>query len=99
MIVEFRKLDEVMPTQSAEMFLLIALDPGKAVSSYSDELGVAQSTASRNVRYLSSEHWKRRPGLGLVEATADPMDNRVKLVRLTSKGKRVAEALADIMTE
>jgi DNA-binding MarR family transcriptional regulator len=97
MIVEFRKLDDVMPTQAAEMFLLIALEPGKRVSVYGEELGVAQSTASRNVQYLSDLHWKKRPGLGLVETTPDTFDARMKLVRLTAKGRRVAQALVDIM--
>lgn len=97
MIVEFRKLDDVMPTQAAEMFLLIALDPGKRVSVYGEELGVAQSTASRNVQYLSDLHWKKKPGLGLVETTTDTYDSRMKLVRLTPKGKRVADAITEIM--
>lgn len=97
MIAVLRQFDDVMPTQAAEMFLLIALDPGKRVSAYGEELGVAQSTASRNVQYLSDLHWKKKPGLGLVETTPDTFDARVKLVRLTRKGARAVQAIADVM--
>lgn len=40
-----------------------------------------------------------RPGWGLVEAYEDPYWRRRKLVRLTHKGKRVADKLVTIMTD
>lgn len=96
-INEFRKLDGVMPTQTAELFLHIALSPGKSMVDYKNMMGVSQSTVSRNVAYLSDLHWKKKPGLAVVEVFTDPHDSRFKLMRLTAKGKRVASSIIDII--
>lgn len=62
-----------------------------------ERLGLASSSASRNVAALSGLHWMKKPGLGLVELVTDPMALHKKQVRLTVKGKRLVEQLLTIM--
>ena len=62
-----------------------------------EALGQSQSSSSRNVAALSEWHWLKRPGAGLVKSEADPYEMRRKVITLLPKGKRVAEALVNIM--
>ena len=64
-----------------------------------EELGLSQSTVSRNVAYLGDWNRHREKGHQLVEAFEDPSERRRKLVRLTPKGKRFVTSLANIVTE
>lgn len=56
------------------------------------ELGIGASAMSRNIGLLGTTGYKNgagreQEGLGLVESWENPMDRRIKLVRLTAKGK------------
>lgn len=109
-VEEFRKLDPVMPAQMIAHFLIIA-DRCDAVSDRSfDHLsmkelsnltGMSQSSTSRIVQYFGKV-WKTSKegsvsGLDLVEAYENPEERRQKLVRLTPKGKRIAQSLREII--
>lgn len=59
----------------------------------SREVGLAQSSTSRNIALLGKIHRKGRPGLELIESSEDIMDRRTKLVSLTSRGKRFIQQL------
>jgi DNA-binding MarR family transcriptional regulator len=83
----FRELDPDMPIQYALSFLTIARNPGLSIRELSERLGIAQSSASRNVAALSAWHSFRKPGHGLVEANEDPRERRRKIVSLTAKGE------------
>jgi DNA-binding MarR family transcriptional regulator len=102
-VEEFRKLDPVMPAQTMAHFLVIAERAPEEIGmkELAGMFGLSQSSTSRNVAYLGKV-WKTNsegavPGLDLVEAYEDPMERRRKLVRMTPKGKRVAEALAGLI--
>lgn len=69
--------------------------------------GVEKSANGRNIarlgpgQFVSSSESDRKthkPGLGLVEAYQDPMDRRINLVRLTSKGRALVEKLVNQTT-
>ena len=64
----------------------------------SKELGIAQSTVSRNC-YKLSDKIKEKPGIGLLQSFEDPMERRRKLVRLTPRGKRVHSTLSELVVK
>jgi DNA-binding MarR family transcriptional regulator len=88
-----RELDAEMPAQTAVTFLIVAQEPGISMAELTDRLKIAQSSTSRNVAYLSRWRAYEKPGHNLVEARENPQDRRAKVVELTSKGEKLAEAL------
>lgn len=65
-----------MPVQQAHMLLTIARRPGINAADLFDELGLIQSSCSRNLNGRGS--WIRhvRHGLGSIRLTADPAETR-----------------------
>jgi len=57
--------------------------------------GLAQSSYSRIVAFLSDHHRLGKPGLDLARATEDLRGRRRKVVRLTPKGTELVAILAD----
>jgi len=94
----FRALDPDMPIQYALSFLTLARHEGMSLRELSDRLGIAQSSASRNVAALSEWQAFRRPGHDLVRAEEDPRERRRKVVRLTAKGRTLADRLAGLVS-
>ncbi|MYL24377.1 MarR family transcriptional regulator [Halomonas alkaliantarctica] len=96
---EFRKIYPDMQMQNASIFVTIAMNQGITMKELGQRTGLAQSSCSRNVALLS-EHLKYdKPGYGLVVATEDPVERRRKIVRLSSKGERVAASLDLLVRE
>jgi len=93
----FRELDPDMPIQYALSFLTLARNPGLSIRDLADRLGVAQSSASRNVAALSAWHSFRKPGHDLVVAQEDPRERRRKVVTLTAKGEALLERIAAVL--
>jgi DNA-binding MarR family transcriptional regulator len=94
---ELRKVDSDMPLQMAATFVMVANNEGITMKDLGQRLGMAQSTCSRNVAALSKVHRLNKPGHDLLYATEDPAERRRKIVKLTPKGKRVAESILEIM--
>ena len=91
-IEEMRKFDTQIEAQAIAVFFYVAVNGGKegvSMQTISEELDIAQSSVSRNVYKLGDINRHKKIGIGLLEAFEDPMERRRKLVRLTSKGKRV----------
>jgi len=97
LIREFRKMHPEITCQLAEAFLIIAMSDGTTVSEIGRRMGTTTATASRHVAHLGKWDRRREPGLGLVEMHETLSDRRVKEVRLNSKGRMVAESLAQIV--
>jgi len=95
---EFRKLDPDLPIQYALSFLTLASNEGLSLGELATRLGIAQSSASRNVAALSEWHSFGKPGLDLVEAKEDPRERRRKLVTLTPKGHALVATLREILS-
>lgn len=93
----FRELDPDMPIQYALSFLTLARNPGLSIRDLSERLGIAQSSASRNVAALSEWHSFRKPGHDLIQAKEDPRERRRKIVTLTRKGEALLARLEVVM--
>lgn len=96
---QFRLLDPEMPIQQATAFTLVALSEGLTLKEVTARLGMATSSASRNIAALSKWHRLNRPGLDLVEAREDLADRRSKKVTLTPKGTQFRNALLRTMKD
>lgn len=93
----FRTLDPDLPIQYALSFLTIAQNEGMSVGELAERLGIAQSSASRNVAALSRWHSFGKEGLDLVQAQEDPRERRRKVVTLTDRGRAFLDNLRGIV--
>lgn len=94
-----RTLDNDMPVQTLSTFLYVANhQPECSQKDLTEYLSMAQSTASRNVSYLSKRHRHGALGMDVVESIENPDDRRYKLLRLTPKGRKMA-AWIDLLVE
>lgn len=91
----FSNLDQEMPIQQLRVYVEVALrDPEPTpMSELSVAIGIAQSSASRNVAALSNWNRHRSKGHDLLRAYEDPFNRRRKLVELTPKGKALKARL------
>ena len=98
-IVErFREVDAEMQAQSMAVLLKVAKHPVPIkMGEIAEELGLSQSTVSRNVAYLGDWNRRKEAGHKLLEAYEDPAERRRKLVRLTAKGRRFVKSLNEII--
>lgn len=90
-----RTLDPEMELQSVLAFVLVARSPNRpvAMSKLVEEIGLAQSSVSRNVQKWGDVDARGRKGLGCFVVTEDPYDHRSRLVGLTQQGRMLAEQL------
>jgi len=95
----FRTLDPDLPIQYALSFITIAQNEGMSIGELAERLGIAQSSASRNVAALSRWHSFGKAGFDLVQAQEDPRERRRKVVTLTDKGRGFIESLRSIVGE
>jgi DNA-binding MarR family transcriptional regulator len=97
LVAAFRKVEAEMPMQMAHTFLAVAMQPGITMQMLGDQIGVSQSSISRNVQTLGK--WRRigKPGYDLVKAVDDPVDTRRKIVFLTEDGDALAGKLLAIL--
>ena len=84
----FRELDAEIQPQTILAYLYVAGSKEPVpMRDLQTRLGVASSSASRNVALLSKLNRYGKPGHDLVEIYENPEDRRYKLVRLTSRGR------------
>lgn len=96
---EFRKLDSEMPIQQALTLVWVVLKEadGVNIKDISDNLGISQASASRNVNAFMKLNRYRRTGHDLIETHEDPMHRSRKLCSLTQKGTLVKKTLLEII--
>ncbi len=91
-----------------QLFLRIVMNEGASISELHRNGGSGSLSATfKLVRELSARSWrkeakksaseKRVPGLGLVRLEPDPVDERVKRVYLSEKGKKFIEELCQVI--
>jgi len=97
-VERFREIDAEMQAQAMAVLLKVAKHtvPIK-MAEIAEELGLSQSTVSRNVAYLGDWNRRKEAGHKLLEAYEDPAERRRKLVRLTAKGRRFVKSLNEII--
>jgi DNA-binding MarR family transcriptional regulator len=94
----FRSLDPDLPIQYALSFMTIAQNEGISIGELAERLGIAQSSASRNVAALSRWHSFGKAGLDLVQSQEDPRERRRKIVTLTDNGRAFLDSLRTIVS-
>ena len=100
-IEEMRKFDSHMESQTIAVYFYVCQyggTDGVSMQTISKELGIAQSSVSRNC-YKLGDRIKKGPGIGLLQSFEDPMERRRKLVRLTPRGKRVHSTLSELVVK
>jgi DNA-binding MarR family transcriptional regulator len=95
----FRRFDPDMPIQYALSFLTVAQNEGLSIRDLSERLGIAQSSASRNIAALSRWRSFDKPGHDLVQAEEDPRERRRKVVTLTQAGRALADELRALLSQ
>ncbi len=99
-IEQMRGIDPEIQAQTIAVFLVVAKSPLPIkMQDIGKELGLAQSSVSRNVAYLGDWSRHKEKGHGLIEAYEDPMERRRKLVKLTKKGERFATSLYETINK
>lgn len=97
-IERFREIDGEMQAQAMAVLMKVAKSPlPLRMHDIAIELGLSQSTISRNVAYLGDWNRRKEAGHKLLEAYEDPAERRRKLVRLTAKGRRFVKSLNEII--
>lgn len=98
LVDEMRKLDPEIQGQQIITFLLIAQNDGEiTVKDIAERAGIAQSSASRNVRYWSEFDRFEKPGQNMITIKEDPRERRRKLLSLNAKGRKFANDLITIV--
>jgi DNA-binding MarR family transcriptional regulator len=97
LVATFREVEAEMPMQMAHTFLAVAMQPGITMQTLGDQIGLSQSSTSRNVQTLGKWHRIGKPGYDLVEAVDDPVDTRRKIMFLTKDGNALAGKLLAIL--
>ena len=85
-VEQFRQIHREIRPQTCLTFLVVGRRTPISILELSQELGVAQSSASRNVQYLLEAN--------LLETWVDQQDRRKRMVKLTPKGEGFAKLLA-----
>lgn len=62
-----------------------------------DRLGITPQTLSTHLRYLGDKYREGKEGMGLVELDTYLINRRMKIARLTAKGKLLADQLVYIL--
>ena len=99
---EQTRSDQFMTVSILNTFLGVALwggDDGEptTLETIAANLGISPTTLSTHLRYLGDTYREGKPGLGLVELEPYILNRRMKVVRLTRKGKTLADQIAYIL--
>ncbi|KKL50736.1 hypothetical protein LCGC14_2302510 [marine sediment metagenome] len=91
LLEEFRKIDPIMPIQTAVVFLTVASEEGINMSDLAERADITQASCSRNVGSLASYNRHKKAGHGLLTSREDALERRRKLVFLTDEGRIFAQ--------
>jgi DNA-binding MarR family transcriptional regulator len=85
--------------QTMRIFLTLCMNGGEMPQlELEKQTGLAQSAISRNVAKLGHGLTMDEAGARLIEAYEDPAWRRRKIVRLTARGRELAEKITDLLT-
>ena len=89
LIHAIRLLDSEMPLPQVHVLFLVAAAgyEGMSMGELCRKAEIGQASCSRYVSALGKQDRHREQGLGLVQATEDPLERRRKIVTLTTKGQ------------
>lgn len=96
-----RKVDpsDSLSASTVLMLLYVMQYPDSSIKKLEQVTEMSRSSTSRHILTLTErgDKARARPGLGLVATYEDPMDARVKRVKLTPKGERLQADILKIM--
>lgn len=92
----FRTHRDDPPVQMLVVFLLIGQRNGVSSPDLIKLAGISQSSVSRNVQALGQGK-EGEPGLGLVAQSIDYRNPKARIVKLTAKGRALAEQFAECL--
>lgn len=90
LIAEARRLESEMPLPQLHCLLILGEEEeGMSLTEVAKRAGIQLATASRYVSALGKVNRHREEGLKLIESFEDPMERRKKIIRLTTRGKKL----------
>lgn len=92
-------IDPSVPAQLVQTFIAVALDEGKSLTEYAQDIGAQKGTASRHLLDLGDRNRKMEPGYNLVDRAQHPTNLRTNVYTLTAKGKLLAKQIAEILED
>jgi DNA-binding MarR family transcriptional regulator len=94
-------LQSKLPTTSyIQAFLAVARHENESVDYYAKICGCSSGAMSRRLSELGDVSSRnRKPGYGLLENPFNPMDRRLRMVRLSAKGKALVAQIAAVMNK
>lgn len=95
-IETLRVLDIEMPAQVIACFLYVASCPdGCTTAEMQEELGLTAASMSRNTTWLTGQH-RSNPnrGLNLITKEVYEPNKRLRILRLTPEGRKLAQRLS-----
>lgn len=93
-----RLIDREMPGQVVSTFLYVASHDGCHKQAIEQELNMTTASASRNTDLLSTGRLGREAsGLQLITKEVDPTNKRRQVLKLTPKGKALAQQMKQII--
>ena len=95
-IETLRVLDVEMPAQVIACFLYVASRAnGCTTAELQAELGLTAASVSRNTTWLTGKHRSNpKRGLGLITKEVYLPNKRLRILRLTSGGRKLAQRLS-----
>jgi len=95
-IESLRVLDVEMPAQVIATFLYVAsCDDGCTTSELQENLGITAASASRNTTWLTGQHRSNpKRGLNLITKEIYEPNQRLRILRLTAEGSKLAKQLS-----
>jgi DNA-binding MarR family transcriptional regulator len=96
-----RKMDpsEQLSSVTVLILLYVMQYPDRTIKELEKMTEVKKSATSRHVMILTErgDRARKRLGMGLVDTHEDAQDSRIKRVKLTQKGERLAADILKIM--
>jgi len=90
-------LFDAMPVSYAKAFLAVARHEGETVDYYARACGSGSAPMSKRLNDLCETRRKGIAGYGLLTSRQNPMDRRLAEIRLSPKGKALAERIAGLV--
>jgi DNA-binding MarR family transcriptional regulator len=88
-----RALDPDMPAQVLATLLYVASHDNCHKQAVEEDLGLTPASGSRNTDWLGALNRHKRPGLRLINKTADPANKRRIQLSLTNEGALLINTL------
>lgn len=89
----FRELDNEITAAHIDFFFHVARVEGRCLTEVAISAGVKQTTASQFFIKLSAYKNRGRDGLGLLRSVRNPLNQRQRLILLTSFGESLLDRL------